>query len=295
MNQYTEVASDSAFDILSYTQVGNLANFDGWNYVYDAHNRLIEANDPSTTVVLSYDAIGRLTHTGSLLQAHQYDAYGNPKHSSRARFRYTGQILIPGTELYYYKARVYHPKLGRFMQTDPIGYQDGMNWYAYVGNDPLNLVDSTGRSSEEANVWAKMFGSSSADHATSKIDDSIESGREAITNSTSPENLSATSNALAGATVVALLAGHPEVAALTGTGSFLAQVGASIQSDDPVVGLATEAALQLTGMKLVGTVAKIANGALDSGPAVRNGIDATSDGTQTVIKNEIREEINDEQ
>ena len=35
--------------------------------------------------------------------------------------------------------------------------------------------------------------------------------------------------------------------------------------------------------------------ALDSGPAVRNGIDATSDGIQTVIKNEIREEINDEQ
>jgi RHS repeat-associated protein len=32
--------------------------------------------------------------------------------------------------LYYYKARIYSPTLGRFLQTDPVGYKNDLNWYA---------------------------------------------------------------------------------------------------------------------------------------------------------------------
>ncbi|MEP5724849.1 MAG: RHS repeat-associated core domain-containing protein [Erythrobacter sp.] len=41
--------------------------------------------------------------------------------ATKGRFRYTGQAWLPELEMYYYKARIYSPKLGRFLQTDPIG------------------------------------------------------------------------------------------------------------------------------------------------------------------------------
>jgi uncharacterized protein RhaS with RHS repeats len=46
--------------------------------------------------------------------------------------------------LYYYKARMYSPGLGRFLQTDPVGTADDLNLYAYVDNNPINLTDPTG-------------------------------------------------------------------------------------------------------------------------------------------------------
>jgi len=62
---------------------------------------------------------------------------GNP-------FRYTGRRVDPETGLYYYRARYYSPRTGRFLQTDPVGTKDDLNLYAFVGNDPLNRVDPSG-------------------------------------------------------------------------------------------------------------------------------------------------------
>lgn len=102
--------------------------------------------------------IGVTNESGAVTGVNRYDAYGVPGSGNDGRFQYTGQMWLDDVDLYHYKARVYDPELGRFLQTDPIGTAGGMNVYAYAAGDPVNATDPSGLDYYCINTRARLIG-----------------------------------------------------------------------------------------------------------------------------------------
>ena len=99
---------------------------------------------------------------GKVLEQYRYDPFGKPyvlavDGRAWAPFRssglgnaklFTGRDYDQVTKTYWYRARTYSPSLGRFLQRDPLGYADGANPYAYVGNGPWGATDPRGTDKE---------------------------------------------------------------------------------------------------------------------------------------------------
>jgi RHS repeat-associated protein len=73
-----------------------------------------------------------------------YDEYGIPSATNQGTFQYAGMLWLSRAGLYAPTFRAYGAHLGRFNQTDPIGMAGGVNLYAYVLGDPVNLIDPLG-------------------------------------------------------------------------------------------------------------------------------------------------------
>jgi RHS repeat-associated protein len=73
---------------------------------------------------------------------------GRSEHSERSKISndrlYTSREYDEELGLYYYRGRHYDPRIGRFIQRDPIGLSDDVNLYRYVGNSAVNYMDPWG-------------------------------------------------------------------------------------------------------------------------------------------------------
>jgi RHS repeat-associated protein len=94
------------------------------------------------------DGLGSITalvdQNGNIAQSYRYDSFGNilsTTGSLTQPYTYTGRELDSETGLFYYRARYYDPKIGRFLQEDPVWDE---NLYGYCFSNPLNLVDPYG-------------------------------------------------------------------------------------------------------------------------------------------------------
>jgi RHS repeat-associated protein len=156
-----QIASGGSTTELAYEGVNRIGEYDGAGtlqrrYVFGPgiDNPIVwyEGSGTTNRRFLSSDERGSIVSAtdsaGALLGINKYDEYGNPQASNLGVFGYTGQAWLASLNLWYYKARVYEPELGRFLQPDPIGYGGGMNVYAYTGNNPVNGIDSLGLDNE---------------------------------------------------------------------------------------------------------------------------------------------------
>jgi len=103
-----------------------------------------------------------------LVERMEYDAYGRPRFMDKDfgslsesgkhwSVLYGGYYYDAETGLYHVRNRMYHPLYGRWLQTDPSGFDDSYNRYQYCLSNPLTYVDPTGLAAGAPGFWESMI------------------------------------------------------------------------------------------------------------------------------------------
>jgi RHS repeat-associated protein len=81
---------------------------------------------------------------GAVTTTRRYDAVGNLEVGATNGYAFTGREWDSEGGLYYYRARYYDPKIGRFIRPDPLGFIADLSFYTYADNRPTTLFDPLG-------------------------------------------------------------------------------------------------------------------------------------------------------
>jgi len=127
-------------------------------YLKDALGSIVALKDANEDVVerYLYEPYGKTTVTDAsgtplsaptdCIAAATPSAYANP-------FCWTGQRYDARVGLYHFWFRSYSPSLGRWLQRDPLDYEDSTNLYEYVVSSPSVYTDATGRGLRDWLKW----------------------------------------------------------------------------------------------------------------------------------------------
>ena len=117
--------------------------------VYKYGNRLFGFEKDGVKKYYNFNGHGDVTgitnSSYTQIKSYEYDAFGvekNPDPADTNPFRYCAEYYDAETGYIYLRARYYDVKDGRFISEDPA--KDGLNWYVYCGNNPVNFVDPFG-------------------------------------------------------------------------------------------------------------------------------------------------------
>jgi len=116
---------------------------------------LISESSSAFDFFYHYDGLGSVAGltdpAGKLAGRYVYDAWGQTDLSvpdtqigTKNKFRFTGEALDPGTQLYYLRARYYDASTGRLLAEDPIQLKGSA--YAYARQNPISWIDPSGLS-----------------------------------------------------------------------------------------------------------------------------------------------------